>query len=47
MAELSIKNFPEDLKRKLKVAAAMEGITLGEYVIKYLEDLVTPPKRKK
>jgi hypothetical protein len=36
VAELSIKNFPEDLLKRLKVAAAQEGITLRELVISRL-----------
>jgi plasmid stability protein len=36
MAELSIKNFPEDLLKRLKVAAAQQGITLRDAVIRKL-----------
>jgi len=32
-----IKNFPEDLHRKAKAKAALEGITLKALVIKLLE----------
>jgi plasmid stability protein len=46
MAELSIKNFPEDLLRRLKVGAAAEGITLRELIISRLEIATTTLKRK-
>jgi plasmid stability protein len=36
MAELSIKNFPEDLLKRLKVQAAQEGITLRDLVVDLL-----------
>ena len=32
-----IKNFPEDLHRRAKAKAALEGITLKALVIKLLE----------
>ena len=32
-----IKNFPEDLHRKAKAKAALEGITLKALIIKLLE----------
>lgn len=43
MAELSIKNFPEELLKRLKVQAAQEGITLRDLVV---EILGQPSKRK-
>jgi plasmid stability protein len=42
MAELSMKDFPADLKRGLKVRAALEGKTLRELVIEKLEAATTP-----
>jgi hypothetical protein len=33
MAELSIKNFPEDLLKRLKIVAAQQDITLRDLVI--------------
>ena len=40
-----IKNFPEDLHRKAKAKAALEGITLKALIIKlletYLEEFMT------
>lgn len=40
---LIIKNFPEDLHRKAKAKAALEGITLKALIIKvlgtYLEEV--------
>jgi plasmid stability protein len=37
MSELSIKNFPEDLLKRLKVQAAQEGVTLRDLVVQILE----------
>lgn len=37
VAELSIKSFPEDLLKRLKVQAALEGITLRNLVTQMLE----------
>ncbi|MDP9050470.1 MAG: antitoxin [Acidobacteriota bacterium] len=37
MAELSMKDFPADLKRELKARAALEGKTLRELVIEKLQ----------
>ena len=36
-----IKNFPEDLHRKAKAKAALEGITLKVLIIKLLETYLT------
>jgi plasmid stability protein len=47
MATLNVKNFPEDLLRRLKMGAAAEGITLRELVISRLETATTIIKRKK
>jgi plasmid stability protein len=46
MSELSIKNFPEELLKHLKVAAAQEGITLRELVVAALENSVKQKKAK-
>jgi plasmid stability protein len=46
MSELSIKNFPEELLKHLKVAAAQEGITLRELVVAALENSVKQKKSK-
>jgi len=35
-----IKNFPEDLHRKAKAKAAMEGITLKALIIKLLKTYI-------
>ena len=36
-----IKNFPEDLHRKAKAKADLEGITLKALIIKLLETYLT------
>jgi hypothetical protein len=38
MATVYIRNFPEDLQRKAKAAAALEGITLKDLVIKAIRE---------
>ena len=38
MAVLHIKNFPPDLARALKAAAAQDGKTLRDFVIALLRD---------
>jgi predicted HicB family RNase H-like nuclease len=35
-----IKNFPEDLHRKAKAKAALEGITLKKLIIKLLKSYI-------
>lgn len=49
MAELSIKDFPAELLHELKTTALAHKMTLKEYVIKELSELmaVAPPKPKK
>jgi len=37
MAELNLKNFPDDLHKRLKMQAAKEGKKLRELVIEILE----------
>lgn len=37
--------IPTDLHRAAKVAAAAEGITLREFIIRALEQAVAKPKR--
>ncbi len=44
MAFLTIKDFPDELHRKAKAEAAMEGISLKALVIKALEEYL---KKKK
>lgn len=45
MAMLNIKNFPEELHRKAKAAAALEGISLKALLIKALEKYLEKAKR--
>ncbi len=40
MAVLSIKNFPDDVYRALKIRAVKEGKTLRELVIEILAEAV-------
>lgn len=44
MAELSIKNFPDDLMHELKTVALAHKMTLKEFVTQKLEELVTKKK---
>ena len=44
MATINLRDIPEDLHRKAKAAAALEGITLKELVIKAIEEYL---KKKK
>jgi plasmid stability protein len=37
MAELNLKNFPDDLHRELKIRAALEGKPMRDLVIEVLE----------
>lgn len=45
MAALQIKNFPDDLLRDLKIAAAIQQQTLTEYVTVALRDAVATVAR--
>jgi predicted HicB family RNase H-like nuclease len=44
MATMNLRDVPDDLHRKAKAEAAMEGVTLKELVIKALEEYL---KKKK
>ncbi len=46
MAILNIKDFPDDLHRKAKSEAALEGISLKAFIIKALEEYLKTKKRK-
>jgi predicted HicB family RNase H-like nuclease len=46
MAFINIKNFPDDLHRKAKSQAALEGISLKALIIKVLEDYLKKKKRR-
>jgi predicted HicB family RNase H-like nuclease len=39
--------IPDDLHRKAKAAAALEGVTLKDFVIKALEVAVEPAKTQR
>ena len=38
MADMNLRNIPDDLHRRAKATAAMEGITLRELVLKSIEE---------
>jgi len=38
MAELNIKNFPDELHKRLKIQAAKEDITLRNLIVSILEN---------
>jgi plasmid stability protein len=38
MTDINIRNFPDDLHRKLKIEAATLGITLKDLIIQILSD---------
>jgi predicted HicB family RNase H-like nuclease len=46
MAFLTIKDFPDDLHRKAKAAAALEGISLKALIIKAIEEYLKKKKRR-
>jgi len=45
MAQYLIRGIPEDLHRKAKATAAMEGITLRELILKALARYVEQAKK--
>ena len=46
MATVYLRDFPRDLHRKAKSEAALEGITLREFVIKTIEEYLKKKKGK-
>ena len=44
MSIINIKDFPDDLHRKAKAEAALEGISMKAFIIKALEEYL---KKKK
>ena len=38
MTDYTIRQIPDELWRKVKAAAAMEGITIKQYIIKALHE---------
>jgi len=45
MTIINIKDFPDDLHRRSKAEAAMEGISLKAIIIKALEEYLAKKKR--
>jgi hypothetical protein len=41
---LNLRKFPDELKRKCKMKALEQGITLTEFVIRCLRDATEPKK---
>jgi predicted HicB family RNase H-like nuclease len=46
VAFLTIKDFPDELHRKAKSEAALEGISLKALIIKALEEYLKKKKRR-
>ena len=46
MTIINIKDFPEDLHRKAKAEAALEGISLKALIIKAMEEYLKKKKRR-
>ena len=46
MATINLRDIPEDLHRKAKAKAAMEGITLKQLVIQAIEEYLKKKKRR-
>jgi len=44
---LNIREFPDDLLKRAKIAAIQGGVTLRQYVIRAVEAAVKTPKGKK
>lgn len=43
---IQIRNVPDDLHRKAKARAAIEGLTLSAYLLRELERAVATPTRR-
>lgn len=46
MATLQIRNLPDDLHRRLKARAALEGQSLSEYALSELRQAMQRPTRR-
>ena len=46
MANINIREVPDDLHRRAKAEAAMEGITLKDFILKALEEYLKKKKRR-
>jgi plasmid stability protein len=47
VAQLNLRNFPDDVHRDLKVTAAQLGKTMQEFITETLQAAVAKPPRKK
>jgi len=47
MGQLNIRNVPDDLMKRAKIAAIQRGVTLRQYVIQAVEAAVKAPTAKK
>ena len=45
VAVMNLRDFPEELQRRAKAAAAMQGITLKQLVVKALEEYLKKKKK--
>ena len=45
MAIINIRDFPDDLHRQAKSKAALEGISLKDFIIKAIEEYVMGKKK--
>ncbi len=43
---INLRNFPDDLHRKVKIQAAIEGITLKDLIIKAVTEYLKRAKKK-
>ena len=46
MSMIQIRNVPEDLHRKMKARAALEGVTLSEFALNELCRAISAPSPK-
>jgi len=46
MTTINLRDFPEDLHRKAKAEAALQGISLKELIIRALTEYLKKSKRK-
>ena len=46
MSMIQIRNVPEDLHRKMKARAALEGVTLSEFALNELSRAILAPSPK-
>ena len=47
MTTLFVRNFPEDLHKKAKMQALEEDMTLGELIIKAVEQYLARAKKRR